>query len=156
MNRVKKGLDNQAIGLLPLLLFMFLDNYFSYLLSFIIGVTFCFVCIFLFWLRLVCCVVFGCVWCFLGCWLVFLVWWVWLWLWLWVFLLLVVCWVVAERCLWYPRLLWSRYSDGSLAPCSLRIACGLVRLRPPSPVGWTGGSGYRSPRLDCSLLSLPN
>lgn len=24
MNRVKKGLDNQAIGLLPLLLFMFL------------------------------------------------------------------------------------------------------------------------------------
>ena len=47
MNRVKKGLDNQAIGLLPLLLFMFLDNYFSYLLSFISGVTFCFVCIFL-------------------------------------------------------------------------------------------------------------
>ena len=33
MNRVKKGLDNQAIGLLPLLLFMFLDNYF-YLLGF--------------------------------------------------------------------------------------------------------------------------
>ena len=27
---------------------MFLDNYFSYLLSFIIGVTFCFVCIFLY------------------------------------------------------------------------------------------------------------
>ena len=48
MNKVKKGLDNQAIGLLPLLLFMFLDNYFSYLLSFIIGVTFCFVCIFLY------------------------------------------------------------------------------------------------------------
>ena len=38
MNRVKKGLDNQAIGLLPLLLFMFLDNYFSYLLS--IGLIF--------------------------------------------------------------------------------------------------------------------
>lgn len=48
MNRIKKGLDNQAIGLLPLLLFMFLDNYFSYMLSFIIGITFCFVCIFLF------------------------------------------------------------------------------------------------------------
>ena len=50
MNRVKKGLDNQAIGLLPLLLFMFLDNYFSYLLSFIMGllsvlfVFFCFKC----------------------------------------------------------------------------------------------------------------
>lgn len=48
MNKVKRSLDNQAIGLLPLLLFMFLDNYFSYLLSFIIGVTFCFVCIFLY------------------------------------------------------------------------------------------------------------
>lgn len=48
MNRVKKGLDNQAIGLLPLLLFMFLDNYFSYLLSFIIGVAFCLVSIILF------------------------------------------------------------------------------------------------------------
>lgn len=48
MNKVKRGLDNQAIGLLPLLLFMFLDNYFSYLLSFIIGVTFCFVSIFLY------------------------------------------------------------------------------------------------------------
>ena len=47
MNRVKKGLDNQAIGLLPLLLFMFLDNYFSYLLSFIIGVTFLF-CLYFF------------------------------------------------------------------------------------------------------------
>ena len=30
MNKVKKGLDNQAVGLLPLLLFMFLDNYFSF------------------------------------------------------------------------------------------------------------------------------
>ena len=29
MNRVKKGLDNQAIGLLPMLLFMLLDNFFS-------------------------------------------------------------------------------------------------------------------------------
>lgn len=48
MNRIKKSLDNQAIGLLPLLLFMFLDNYFSYLLSFVIGVIFCFVSIFLY------------------------------------------------------------------------------------------------------------
>lgn len=48
MNKVKKGLDNQAIGLLPLLLFMFLDNYFSYLLSFMIGISFCFVCLFLY------------------------------------------------------------------------------------------------------------
>lgn len=45
---VKKGLDNQAIGLLPLLLFMLMDNFFSYLLSFVIGVTSCFVCIFLY------------------------------------------------------------------------------------------------------------
>lgn len=48
MNNVRKGLNNQAAGLLPLLLFMFLDNYFSYLLSFIIGVAFCFICIVLF------------------------------------------------------------------------------------------------------------
>lgn len=48
MNKVKKGLDNQAIGLLPLMLFMFLDNYISYLLSFVVGVIFCFVCIFLY------------------------------------------------------------------------------------------------------------
>lgn len=48
MNKVKKGLDNQAIGLVPLLLFMFLDNYFSYLLSFMIGISFCFVCLFLY------------------------------------------------------------------------------------------------------------
>lgn len=45
---VKKGLDNQAIGLLPLLLFMLLDNFFPYLLSFVIGLTFCFLCIFLY------------------------------------------------------------------------------------------------------------
>ena len=48
MNKVKRSLDNQAVGLVPLLLFMFLDNYISYLLSFIIGVAFCFVCIFLY------------------------------------------------------------------------------------------------------------
>ncbi len=48
MNKVKKGLDNQAVGLMPLLLFMFLDNYFSYLLSFMIGISFCFVCLFLY------------------------------------------------------------------------------------------------------------
>jgi len=48
MNKVKKRLDNQAVGLIPLLLFMFLDNYFSYLLSFGICVGFFFVCIVLF------------------------------------------------------------------------------------------------------------
>lgn len=48
MNKIKKGLDNQAIGLLPLLLFMFLDNFFSYQFSFIIGVVFCLVCVLLF------------------------------------------------------------------------------------------------------------
>lgn len=48
MEYVKKGLDNQAVGLLPLLLFIFLDNYFSYLVSFLIGFAFCFICLFLF------------------------------------------------------------------------------------------------------------
>lgn len=48
MNKVKKGLDNQAVGLIPLLLFMFLDNYLSYLLSFAICIGFFVVCILLF------------------------------------------------------------------------------------------------------------
>lgn len=45
MGIIKRGIDNQAMGLLPLLLFMFLDNFFSYLLSFIIAVAFCLVSI---------------------------------------------------------------------------------------------------------------
>lgn len=48
MIKIDKSVNNQAIGLLPLLLFMFLDNYFSYLLSFIIGITLCFVTMFLY------------------------------------------------------------------------------------------------------------
>ena len=48
MDNVKKNLDNQAVGLLPLLLFMFLDNYFSYLLSFLAGLAFCLMCLLLF------------------------------------------------------------------------------------------------------------
>lgn len=49
MKDIKKGLDNQMVGLLPLLLFLFLDNYFSYLLSFAIGVGFFLLCIGLYW-----------------------------------------------------------------------------------------------------------
>ena len=63
---------------------------------------------------------------------------------------------LAERTLCNPPYLWRTKSRPSPAPCSKRNACGRVRLRPPSPVGWTGGSGYRSPKPDCSLLSLPN
>lgn len=48
MNRVRKKMQNQAIGLLPLLLFMFLDNFFSYKLSFIIAVLFCMVSVLLY------------------------------------------------------------------------------------------------------------
>lgn len=48
MNKIKKNLDNQAVGLLPLLLFMFLDNYFSYMFSFVIAITFCLFCVFLY------------------------------------------------------------------------------------------------------------
>jgi len=43
MNKVRRKIQNQAIGLLPLLLFLFLDNFFSYKLSFIIAVVFCMV-----------------------------------------------------------------------------------------------------------------
>lgn len=49
MNKIKKDLDNQAIGLLPLLLFMFLDNYFPYMFSFVIAITFCLFCLILYW-----------------------------------------------------------------------------------------------------------
>ena len=49
MNKVKRNLDKQVIGLLPLILFMFLDNYFPYLLSFVIAISFCMFCCFLYW-----------------------------------------------------------------------------------------------------------
>ena len=49
MNKVKRNLDNQVIGLLPLILFMFLDNYFSYLFSFFIAISFCMFCVFIYW-----------------------------------------------------------------------------------------------------------
>lgn len=48
MNKVKKSMQNQAVGLIPILLFMFLDNFFSYKLSFAIAVIFCLGCIFLY------------------------------------------------------------------------------------------------------------
>lgn len=41
MNSIKKGWENQALGLVPLLLFLVLDNYFSYLQSFVVSVLFC-------------------------------------------------------------------------------------------------------------------
>jgi len=48
MDKVKKGINNQAIGFLPILLFMFLDNYLSYLLSFTVSFIFCLLCVFFF------------------------------------------------------------------------------------------------------------
>lgn len=41
MNLLKKGIENQSLGLLPILLFMILDNFFAYRLSFFIAMTFC-------------------------------------------------------------------------------------------------------------------
>lgn len=37
MNSIKKGWENQALGLLPLLLFLVLDNCFTYLQSFLVS-----------------------------------------------------------------------------------------------------------------------
>ena len=37
--KIRKRFENQAVGLLPLLLFMVMDNYLSYKLSFAIGVV---------------------------------------------------------------------------------------------------------------------
>ncbi|MDH6341268.1 hypothetical protein M2480_000018 [Parabacteroides sp. PFB2-12] len=45
MNTIKRNVQNQAVGLIPILLFMFLDNFFSYRLSFFIAVVFCIFCL---------------------------------------------------------------------------------------------------------------
>ena len=49
MNRINKKWDNQALGLLPLCLFMFLENFISYFQSYIISVLFCVVSIIIFY-----------------------------------------------------------------------------------------------------------
>lgn len=49
---VKRIIDNQALGLLPLLIFMILDNFLSYLVSFLIGIAICFICILAFQLLI--------------------------------------------------------------------------------------------------------
>lgn len=41
MNWLRKGIENQSVGLLPILLFMVLDNFFAYQLSFLIAIAFC-------------------------------------------------------------------------------------------------------------------
>lgn len=51
MNRIKKGWENQAIGIVPWLLFLFLDNYLSYLTAFVFAVLFCVGSMFFFHLR---------------------------------------------------------------------------------------------------------
>ena len=43
--KIRKRFENQAVGLLPLLLFMVMDNYLSYKLSFAIGVVVCLLCL---------------------------------------------------------------------------------------------------------------
>ena len=41
MNWVKRRIENQSIGLVPILLFMALDNIFAYQLSFFVAIAFC-------------------------------------------------------------------------------------------------------------------
>ncbi|MEA4808990.1 MAG: hypothetical protein VB136_07055, partial [Macellibacteroides fermentans] len=50
MNKIetRKSLDNQAWGLLPMLLFMFIDNFIDYHYSFIIALTLSFVSMYLY------------------------------------------------------------------------------------------------------------
>lgn len=50
MKWLKKGIENQSIGLLPIILFMFLDNYFDYRLSFVVAVAFCVISFFAYYL----------------------------------------------------------------------------------------------------------
>lgn len=40
MTKIDRKMNNQAVGLLPLLLFMFLDNFFSYMFSYLIAFAF--------------------------------------------------------------------------------------------------------------------
>ena len=53
MNKKNKVPTNQALGLLPVLSFMVLDNFVTSVLSYVISILFCVVCIFLFhfWKR---------------------------------------------------------------------------------------------------------
>ena len=46
---IRNGLNNQAVGLLPLLLLMFLNNFYTYIVSFVIAGVFCVVSCFTFW-----------------------------------------------------------------------------------------------------------
>ena len=48
MDHIRKGIENQAIGLIPLLLLMLLDNYLPYFLSFVLSIGLGFVCLVLF------------------------------------------------------------------------------------------------------------
>ena len=50
MKWLKKGIENQSIGLLPIILFLFLDNYFDYRLSFVVAVAFCVISFFAYYL----------------------------------------------------------------------------------------------------------
>lgn len=48
MNRIRKSWENQALGILPLLLFLLLDNYISYLHAYTISAIFCVLSMFVF------------------------------------------------------------------------------------------------------------
>ncbi len=53
MNKISHRMNNHAIGLIPLLVFMFLDNFLPYFPSFLIGIGACFVLagVFILWTR---------------------------------------------------------------------------------------------------------
>ena len=48
MNRIRKSWENQALGILPLLLFLLLDNYISYLQAYTVSAIFCVLSMFVF------------------------------------------------------------------------------------------------------------
>ena len=48
MNNLKRGINNQALGLLPWLLFIFLNDHLPCTLSFIASISICIVCLFLY------------------------------------------------------------------------------------------------------------
>ncbi|MCD8042285.1 MAG: hypothetical protein LUH10_04405 [Tannerellaceae bacterium] len=48
MDKVKRGLSNQGIGFIPLLVFLLVDNYLSYTLSFVISIFLSLICTFIY------------------------------------------------------------------------------------------------------------
>lgn len=46
MNRIKKGWENPAFGIIPIIVFLILDEYFPYMQAYLLSALFCLIAIF--------------------------------------------------------------------------------------------------------------